>query len=194
LSPFILVYGASGTPAEEDAALDVARSLARTWTYRGNGDAPILSDRQALDLLRQEHLRGFEGGTHHHFIMIGNEASNALLRQWSKKLEVRVTREVVKAPEAWEWVETEEVNRAHRPTGSPSFRGDVSVAALIENPRLPGRVTAVYGGTTARAIQRSAAAQPFFSGAGWPDVVIFDEGLQEKGWAGLRGAAIRRSP
>jgi acetyl esterase/lipase len=193
LSPFILVYGASGTPDEAAAALGVARSLARTWTYRGNGDAPILSDRQALALLRQEQPQ-FEGGTLRNLIMIGNESSNALLKQWSTKLDVRVKRDVIEAPATWEWVETTEGDLAGRPIVSGGFLGDVSIAALIENPMLPGRVTAIYGGTSGRAIERSIAAQPFFSGAGWPDVVVFDEELQEKGWAGLRGAAIRRSP
>lgn len=185
LSPFILVYGTAGTAEETDATLDVARSLSRIWTYRANGDAPILSDRQALETLSRG---GFEGATNYRFVMIGNENCNALLRKWASDVDVGVTRQGITAPASWEWIEMEGADPGR---GTVSFAGDVSVAALIEDPTSPGRLTAVFGGTTARSIRRSLSAQPFFSGAGWPDVVIFDEGLSERGWGGLRGAALR---
>jgi acetyl esterase/lipase len=188
LSPFILVFGTSGTHEETTATLNVARSLARLWTYRGNGDAPILSDRQAAAALEEGRLH-LEGSDDWHLVMIGNESCNALLKHWSRKLDVNATRQEIRASGDWEWVGPGERGRDGREI---AWAGDFSVAALVEDPMRHGRITALYGGTSARSIRRSLAAQPFFAGAGWPDLAVFDESLQGRGWGELRGAAIRR--
>ncbi|MBD3337308.1 MAG: prolyl oligopeptidase family serine peptidase [Candidatus Eisenbacteria bacterium] len=199
LRPFLLVYGASGTPPETAAALQVARNLARNWAYRGNGDAPIVSDR---DLLRRAGLpadtpprskaarlrvaaalAAFEKADHepYHIVFIGNEESHALLAAWSIE-PVAVRRAGVFLSERLD-LRSPEPDR-HR------FAGSRSVAALVRDPLNPDRVTCLWGGTDPASLRRGSSVHPFFAGAGWPDVLVFDEAFQVDGWGGASAAGI----
>ncbi|MBU1699035.1 MAG: prolyl oligopeptidase family serine peptidase [Candidatus Eisenbacteria bacterium] len=203
MSPFVFVYGASGTAEEKDAGLQVARILARQWAYRGNGDAPILSDREieGLRLSTDEAARGFFKRTGQvdnrlkHFegrndysprlILIGNEESNTLLRDLADESILRVRRNAVEIRQGAEWIGPVTEMR-----GAGLLSGDFSVTALIPDPMDPARVACLWGGTSARAILRSASVNPFYAGAGWPDFLLFNDSFQENGWAGFYGAGL----
>jgi hypothetical protein len=168
LEPFLLVYGASGSPQETQASLDVARNLARIWWYRGNGDVRIVSDR---DLLRQSPPLP-------RLVLIGNAASNRLLARLG---DLYVDRTGVRLPgEGVAWAV-----RRRIPPGA-----DVSVAAVVEDPLVPGRLALVYGGSGPEAILRAGAAQPFFSGAGWPDILVFDDAFRSGGLGEVLASGI----
>jgi len=195
LSSFLLVYGASGTDAETEAGRHVARCLARSWAYRGNGDAPIVSDREILgeesDASRDDVAKtvsDFEGGAYR-LILIGNEDSNLLLRRAVREGEVRILRDGITIGRgAFQWTRP----AARSGEGVEEFTGDVSIAALITDPFEEGRLAAVFGGTSPRAIARATLVQPFSAAAGWPDLLVFDEAFFSDGWAAALAAGLRR--
>ncbi|MED5330078.1 MAG: prolyl oligopeptidase family serine peptidase, partial [Planctomycetota bacterium] len=76
LNGFTLVVGTGGSDAENRAALATARYHAQTWWYRGNGTAPIVTDKSFL-------VGGGRSGEPGNVVLYGNAQTN---RAWGRVL------------------------------------------------------------------------------------------------------------
>ncbi|MGQ0614164.1 MAG: prolyl oligopeptidase family serine peptidase, partial [Planctomycetaceae bacterium] len=150
---FLLVVG-----KEDREALARARYDAQVWWYRGNGDAPVVTD--------ERFLQGEFSGRN--VILYGNAATN---RAWDALL-----------PRSCP-VRAEEGRLA---IGDREWKGD-ALGCLFVYPRKGdgAALVGVFASTGPRGQRLGSALLPFVSGVGYPDFAAFDASLLEGGDAGV---------
>ena len=166
LNGFTLVVGTGGSDAENRAALATARYHAQTWWYRGNGTAPIVTDKSFL-------VGGGRSGEPGNVVLYGNAQTN---RAWGRVLgpdcPVDVTEERVVV-------------------GEQVFEGD-GLALFAVRPRFDvmeqSCLVGVIAGTDALAMKLASVVPLFVSGVGLPDYVVFDREVLFGGDRGVRDA------
>ena len=162
---FVLVVPTGGSEEENDAALARATFDAGTWWYRGNGDAPIVRDKEWL-----AHAARYRG---RNAVLYGNADTN----------------------QAWEAAVPEscpvKVGRGSAQLGGDRFEGD-ALDALFVYPRRGEDETLVIGlGATGPAADRRAIIQALFvSGVGYPDYAIVGPEVLTEGDGGIRAAGF----
>jgi len=153
---FVLVYGTIGTLQENHALLAQARHDAQTWYYRGNGRAEMISD---LHFRRNPGRYG-----RRNVILYGNRNTNAGFATLDPDIPIRVHRSMIRV-------------RDHIYVGR-----DLCACFVYRQswPR-PGRLVGIMGSTGVEGARLGPTLMTFVSGAGYPDYVIFDSGILEKG-------------
>jgi hypothetical protein len=154
----VFVYGTTGTPEENAWALAKARYDAETFWYRGNGSIEVIPD------------TGFEPGKDRdrNVVLYGHAESNAA---WAPLLGDGPV----------------QVRRGRIQAGERELKGD-DLACLFIHPR-PGSDLASVGAVSGTGIKglRTTTRLPYFvSGIGYPDLLILDSTVLEKGAAGIR--------
>lgn len=161
---FVLVYGTTGTPAENAWSLAKARYDADVWWYRGNGQAVMVADR---DFRPTAYL-------HRNVIVYGNEDTNSAWKLLLRGSPIRVRRDEVDV-------------------GEESWSGP-GVATLFCRPRTDSGVAMVGAvGGSGLAGMRATDRMPYFtSGVHFPDFTVFSslapseatKSLKAIGWFG----------
>ncbi|QDU68536.1 prolyl oligopeptidase family serine peptidase [Engelhardtia mirabilis] len=161
---FLLVRGTAGTPAETDALAQLALRDAQSWWYRGNGRAPVITDR---DLLARPEL------AHHNVILYGNSETNAA---WFQVLGRDCPIQM---------------RRGFALVGEAQFRGP-DHAAVFCYPRLGSDVAlaGVFADTGAAGSRLHAIGNHFVSGVGIPDYAVFSSAVLSSGDGGVSVAGF----
>jgi dienelactone hydrolase len=159
--PFLLVAGTQGTPEENDWNLHMARMYAARWWYQGNGFAQIVRDTDVA----QAEAKGMN------LILFGGPESNALTKQFDPGLPIHV------APDG--------VN-----VGDRFVKGDLAVKFVFPNPADPSRqhLILVQEATSLAAAKRLPTMNEIFSGAGYPDWMVWGKGMDMLGLGGVSAA------
>jgi predicted esterase len=152
----VFVYATAGSKAENEWSFNKARYDAETWYYRGNGAVDMVAD-TAYTLSR------YNG---RNVILYGNAATNAAWDQLLKHSPIYVTRNELKA-------------------GDKTFTGDDIACYFIRPLDQPGTSVAVITGTGLKGMQAANANQYFAGGSGFPDYMIFNLSMLQKGAAGV---------
>ena len=162
---FILVYGTGGDPEENAALLARARYDAQQWWYLGNGNARLASDRT---FLMEGHDEDF---SERNVILYGNQDSNA----------------------AWSAVIPDEcpllVRRNEMRLGKKVWRGP-GYGAIFVQPRKGEHFTlaAAFADTGLAGTKLGYLLEPFRSGVGYPDYVVFGPEVMKHGDGGVMAA------
>lgn len=158
---FLLVIGTQGDDARDAALLARARHDSTVWTYRANGDAPVVTD--------QDYLRLAPSGN---VILYGNRDDNAA---W-----------VVLGEEP----EVDFEDGAAR-VGGQRFEGDLAGVFVQQGRTAQGPLlVGAFASTSTRAARVGDTFAPFISGVGYPDYAVVgldvlargDEGVVAAGW------------
>jgi pimeloyl-ACP methyl ester carboxylesterase len=187
---FRIVYGTAGTPAESAELLERARADQQQWWYRANGAPRLVSDalvaRPERDLRSITHgydMRNlFEPDGEHsqphwsaNLILYGNADTNAA---WASAL-----------PRTFPI----RVHRGRIEIEDRKYEGD-NLACVFVAPRADEdsrqALVGVFGDTGIAGTRVGYTLQPFTSGVGYPDYVIYstdvltkgDGGVLEAGW------------
>lgn len=160
MAPCRVVIPTGGTAEETEWCLQLARLYAWNWWYRANGGLAVVTDSEALA------DRDYSG----HYICLGLPWTNSL-------------RSVISADSPL-WYGT----------GGLSFAGielpEQDVSYKFMAPYTLGGsagLCLVEGGTSLKALKRLAAMQGIYSGAGFPDWMVWDDEVKLKGMAGVLG-------
>jgi len=157
---FVLVYGTGGTRTENEALYARARYDAQTWSYRGNGRAPLVSDAQ---------FAAGEFGDRN-LILYGNADTNSAFSELAEGCPIRVRRgELELGEQAWE--------------------GD-GLGAVFVYPRRSSAtaLVGVFAASGEAATRVGYTFAPFVSGVGYPDYALFSARVLEQGDAAVLAA------
>jgi poly(3-hydroxybutyrate) depolymerase len=161
---FVLVYGTQGSERETAELLARARFDSGQWWYRGNGNAPVVSDGTFV-----EGADGLFGGRN--VIVYGNSDTNA----------------------AWDVVFREDcpvsARRGEIRLGDHLFEGH-DLAAVFLHPRAGdgGALAAAFADTGPAGSRLAYKLATFGSGVGIPDYVVFGPGVLTEGDGGVLAA------
>ncbi len=162
---FLLVYGTRGNPEEDRELFQRARYDAEVWSYRANGNAPLLRDTEFLEQREQGLLRG------RNVILYGNQDTNAA---WTAVFDaggpIRAERGRIRL-------------------GNREWEG-TDLACLFIRPRKgdPQALAAAFADSGPRGTRLGYTLAPFISGVGYPDWVVFDAGILSSGDEGVLAA------
>lgn len=163
MQPCRVVIPAAGDQEENQWCLQLARLYAYNWWYRGNGALTILTDNEAL---ADQDWRG-------NFICIGTAWSNQV-------------RNAISADSPL-WYGFGGLSIAGRmlPEKDVSYKF-IAPYSMGSNTGL----CLVEGGTSLKALKRLAAVQGIYSGAGFPDWMVWDDEAKLKGMGGVLGMGL----
>lgn len=166
-SPFVLVYGTSGSRGVTEILLDQARLEAWQWWLRGNGYAEVLPDSEVT-------AATIEG---YNLILFGGPTENAVTKAIDRRLPIRMVDGHFRL-----------ANR--RPDIAPAAGRALAAVFVYPNPLNPERLVVVREGTGADGLKLSTFFGVLHSGSGLPDYLIFDDTVRKSGWAGVRAAGF----
>lgn len=158
----VFVYGTIGTKEENEWSFNKAKYDAETWYYRGNGAVDIISDKEY----------NADKYANRGVILFGNSNTNALYNQLLSDCPVQLSRGSVKA-------------------GTKTMTGDALAAYFVWPLKNSATASvAVIGGTGLKGMKAANANQYFAGASGFPDFMIFDIEMLNKGTAGIRAAGF----
>jgi len=162
---FLLVYGTAGDAVENAALLARARVDAQEWWYRGNGHAPLLSDREFLLLDATPEFGG------RNVVLYGNADSNAA---WAATVPAD-------CPLA--------ARRGELRLGEQTWKGDDLGAVFVySRTGRPGALVAGFADSGVAGTRLLDTLAPFTSGVGYPDFAIVDARVLQLGDGGVLAA------
>jgi len=161
-TPFIFVYGTAGTPEETDINRSMAVLDAQIWWWRANGFVRVIPDSEATDeIIRKYNL-----------ILYGNSQTNAVLAKIQDRLPIWVTPQGISVGEQMLW-------------------GDgLAARFLYPNPLNPQKFVVVIAGTSIKGMRLAGLSGMFYSGAGLPDFIVYDERVKTQAWGGFLAAGF----
>jgi hypothetical protein len=159
--PFILVPGTSGTAAQNDLNLEIARDITYRWWYRGNGYAKIVPD---TELFEQQ-----ASFNEYNLIIIGEYRSNFIFQDVSQNSPFLP----LPSEETW-YVDS----------------GNLALNFECESPYNTNALAHVIFGTSIDGLRLSGSLTPLYSGSCLPTLLAFDEGVWTSGLAGVMLAAV----
>jgi dienelactone hydrolase len=158
MRPCRVVVPTSGGQAEYEWCLQLARLYAYNWWYRGNGALTVMTDGEAL---ADNEWQG-------NFICLGTPSANRFRVKINADSPLRSR------------------DRGLRFGDYPFPAADVSYKFIT--PYTYGSSSGlclVEGGTSLKALKRLAAMQGIYSGAGFPDWMVWDDEVKLKGMGGV---------
>jgi hypothetical protein len=158
----VFVYGTHGTPEENAWSLAKARFDAETFWYRGNGSVDVLADDDFAPAKFPDRS----------VVVYGNRDGNGVWPALLGNSPVQVRREEVTV-------------------GDRRFSGR-DLAVLFTHPRPDSDVAAVavVAGTGLEGMRLTNRLPYFISGNGYPDCLILQSSVLEKGNQGVLGAGF----
>jgi predicted esterase len=158
----LFVYGTAGTTEENAWSIQKARYDAETWYYRGNGAVDLISDQEFA-------VADYSGRG---IVLYGNASTNRAWNGLLKDCPIQVSRNGIQA-------------------GHQSWKGD-SLAAYFVWPLKNSSVASVsvVSGTGLKGMNAANANQYFAGASGFPDFMIFDLSMLQKGSKGIKLAGF----
>jgi len=152
MRPFEIVYGSSGSAEQTDFSLQLARLYSYHWWYRGNGTARIIADTEC------------DPASGRNLILLGGPDSNAITAQLIDRMPIRPVEGGVVA-------------------GDRLIAGeDLSYKYVYPNPETDWRtLVLIEGGTSLEAMQRLSSVMAVYSGAGFPEWLVWDDSFRLAG-------------
>jgi dienelactone hydrolase len=162
--PCTVVVPTDCTSEENEYCMQIARLYAYNWWYRGNGALTVMTDIQALSSLNSGEL----GDS---LICISMPGKNQLLQHIvlgyrARALDKYVYHDAIVLGDY----------SFYSSDLSYKFTRGMSGKSLLEE-----------GGTSLKALRRLAAMQGIYSGAGFPDWMVWDDEVKLKGLGGVLG-------
>jgi predicted esterase len=160
--PFVLVYGTGGTSRATEAMRRLALLDSQSWYLRADGYAPVLPDTAVTqEILATRNL-----------ILYAVPGSNAVLETMAARLPIRISTAGIEI-------------------GRKKYAGaGLSARFVSPNPFHPDRLVEVVAGTDLEGCELAASANPCYSGSGFPDFVVYDATVRQRGWGGMRAAGF----
>lgn len=163
---FVLVVGTQGSAERDSALLARARHDASVWTYRGNGNAPIRTDQEILEMSAADREAAF--GVRN-LVLYGNRDDNAA---WGPLLG--------KHPAI-------DFGNGVVRVGEQEWKGDYAGVFVLPSG---GRMIAAFASTSSKAARLGDTFAPFISGVGYPDYAVVgldvlqtgDDAVVAAGW------------
>ena len=148
---FVLVYG-------DEESMACARFDAQVWWYRGNGDVPVLSDRQFL-------AGDYRG---RNVIVYGNATNNRAWREvFPRSCPILVEQGRISLGErVW-------------------YGGDRACVFVYPRRGDPEALAAAFAATGPRGQRLGHTLLPFVSGVGYPDYAVFSTDILTRGDGGV---------
>ena len=158
----ILVYGTTGTAAENAWSRSKALFDAETWYYRGNGAVDVIADKAYT--LEKYKDRGV--------ILYGNKTTNSAWNVLLNDCPIQVERNKITA-------------------GDKTLTGD-ELGAYIVWPIRSSRIAsvAVVGGSGIKGMQAASANQYYAGASGFPDFMVFGLDMLHNGASALKMAGF----
>lgn len=160
---FVFVVGTQGDDERDAALLARARHDAAVWTYRGNGNAPIRTDLQILEMSEADRAAAF--GVRN-LILYGNADDNRAFALLGENPSIEFRDGSVRL-------------------GSQSWSGDYAGVFVLPSG---GRMIAAFASTTTQAARLGDTLAPFISGVGYPDYAIVGLDVLQRGDAAVVAA------
>lgn len=172
-SPFVLVYGTTGGDEMTHVNQRAAVVDSQYWWWRANGYAPVLPDSEVTDAIERDY----------NLILYGGPETNSVTARLDPRLPIHVTHSGV--------------TLGRRTLTGPglavrfvypnlSLRGSGATEATPSSPRL----VLVIAGTDAAGMRLAPQANLMYSGAGYPDFIVFDSTIKTKAWGGFLAAGF----
>lgn len=161
-SRFLLIYGTLGDSAATAQNLHKARIQAYQWWTRANGYVEVLPD----TLVTPDRLKGYN------LILFGGPETNLITRRINPMLPIQIRDRRV-------WL------------GNHPLQGDdLAVQFVYPNPLNPERLVLIHGGNSPEGERLAGYFSTLYSGAGLPDLLIYDRRVKEKIWGGVVAAGF----
>ncbi|KIC94889.1 alpha/beta hydrolase-fold protein [Flavihumibacter solisilvae] len=158
----VFVYGTTGNREENEWSFNKARFDAETWYYRGNGAVDIISDKEFSPEKYKD--RGV--------IIFGNKSTNSAWKSLLSDCPIQVDRNQVIA-------------------GGTTMNGDdLSAYFVWPNSRSAVASVGVVTGTGIKGMKAANANQYFAGASGFPDFMIHDLRMLQKGVEGVKMAGF----
>jgi predicted esterase len=158
----VLVYGTSGSAAENDWSLNKVRYDAETWYYRGNGAVDIISDKEYS-------LAKYKG---RNVVLYGTANSNLAWKVLLKDCPIQVQRNRIQA-------------------GAKVWTGDDLGAYFVWPIKGTAyNSVSVIAGTGAKGLNTAFANQYLAGGSGFPDIFIYRLNMLKEGDKGVEMAGF----
>ncbi|MBN2081343.1 prolyl oligopeptidase family serine peptidase [bacterium] len=162
MAPFYIVYGTSGGAEKARINLNLARLYAQQWWYRGNGRCTIIPDTEFRRELDESNL-----------ILLGGPDCNTVTRWLVDRFPIQP------------------VEGGVRVGGRLVAGDDLTYKFVYPQPySIKGNVVLVEGGTSPEAMQRLASFTGVYSGGGFPDWMVWGDGVKLKGFAGAHAVGF----
>ncbi|MCH7473018.1 hypothetical protein IIA79_08725 [bacterium] len=162
MRPFVVVYGTSGTAEQTRMNLQLARLYAYQWWYRANGHLRIIPDSEFSDSWHSYNL-----------VLLGGPECNSVTARFCGSLPI------------------EPVDGGVR-VGDRLLPGaDLTYKFVYPNPLTDYRtLLLVEGGTSLEAMKRLSSVIAIYSGAGFPDWMVWGGEVELLGLGGARAAGF----
>lgn len=158
----VLVYGTTGSAAENAWSLGKAIFDAETWYYRGNGAVDIVADKVYTPEKYKD--RGV--------ILYGNQSTNSAWNLLLHDCPIQIARDKITA-------------------GHKTWKGDTLGAYIVWPLKNSANASvAVVGGTGLKGMQAASANQYFAGASGFPDFMIFGLDMLRQGARALTMAGF----
>jgi hypothetical protein len=158
MRPFVIVYGTQGTEEENEWVLALARAYAHAWWYRANARAWIVADTDPMPELKEPP----------NLILLGGAKMNAVTARFEADLPIVLCADGILVGERW----------------IPG--GDLAAKFVYPNPENPDTLILVQEGQSLEGFKRLFSFTEIYSGAGFPDWMVWGDGVK---LMGLGGAA-----
>ena len=161
-SPFIFVYGTTGTPEETRVNLHIARNKAQKWWYRGNGWVRVIPDTSITRSIIENY----------NLILFGGPGSNLITRRIATQLPISIHGHRVKFGD-------KKLPQKH-----------LAVKVVYPNPLNREKLVLVNAGTDLQGMKLVEVLDTLHASAGLPDYVIYGKGIKTQGWGGMVAAGF----
>ena len=164
-SPFVIVYGTTGSEEENFWNLHLARYKAQEWWWRSNGFTMILSDKEVTPEIMERY----------NLVIYGNMENNLLLKRMADELPIEIKNgEVIVKRE-------EDVLK---------LKGDYAVKYVYENPLNEEKLILINSATSPEAMPLLLKFTCLYSGSGLPDFMIYGSDVNWRSWGGVDAIGI----
>lgn len=160
MKPFVIVIGSNTDEKTYNSYIQAARQEALWWWYIANGNADIITDKQATE--------GNLGDKN--LILIGTCEDNSLIADKIKNTPFTISNDRIELD------------------GKMVANGEYSLKFVYPDINNPDRLILFSTGTSSKYAILSEAYSPYSVFSALPDYMVFDENTREHGFAGVKAA------
>lgn len=198
-SPFMFVYGTTGGPEMTHQTQRAAVLDSQIWWWRANGYAPVIPDSEVTPDIEQNY----------NLVLYGGPEANSVTARLDPNLPIHVTHAGVTIgththtgpglaarfvyPNLGEtspikMAETLKIESELKAAVWPRASTEASAVPLYVSP-VP-RLVLVIAGTDPAGMRLAQQANLMYSGAGYPDFIVFDATVKTEAWGGFLAAGF----
>jgi len=162
MNPFVVVYGTIGTSEQTEWNLQLARLYAFNWWYRANGRVQVVADYEYEALAWP-----------HNVVLLGGPECNGVTAGLIGDLPIQPVEEGVLVGDRI------------------LLRTDLTYKFVYPNPHNDWQtLVLIEGGTSLEAMKRLSSTIAIYSGAGFPDWMVWNDEFKLKGLGGVAASGF----